>query len=149
MRSAPNTARGFSLIELMVVVAIIGVIAAIAFPAYDSYVGRTNRAVAKSLLSQLASKQEQYFANNKEYATTVKDLGMGEDKVGINNRSDEVDSGATDAIYVLLISDATTRTYTIEAVPVGAQAGRDADCGTLTINQAGTKTASGGGTGCW
>jgi type IV pilus assembly protein PilE len=141
---------GFSLIELMVVVAIVGVLATFAFGSYDSYVTRTNRAIGKSFLSQVASKQEQYFADNKQYADDMKALGYAYEKFGVDNRSNVLDPSDSTAIYVMTLTNTDgNRTYTVEAVPTNAQAGKDSECGTLSITQAGTKGVSGSGTSCW
>lgn len=145
-----NHSLGFSLIELMIVVAIIGVLAAIAFPAYDGYVVRTNRAIGKSFLSQIASKQEQYFSDNKQYATDLTQLGYAYESIGVTNRSDITKPDATDAIYNLSLPAVNlTRQFTVEATPINAQGSKDTDCGTLSLNQSGTKGQTGSGTGCW
>lgn len=143
--------QGFSLIELMVVVAIIGVLAAIAFPAYDGYVVRTNRAIAKSFLSQIASKQEQFFADNKQYATDLTELGYAYESVSVSNRSDISKPDDSGAIYNLALSKAgSTREFLVTATPINAQGSKDTDCGTLSLNQAGTKGADGKNTAsCW
>ena len=144
-----NRIRGFSLIELMVVVCIVGILAAVAFPAYTNYSTKTKRALAKSQLSQIASKQEMFFADNKRYADHLAELGMSAKEITINASSAEVSSSAKDAIYTLSITDSGTRTFTANAAPLNAQYDNDQDCGTMTLNASGTKGSTGGGADCW
>src|SRR5210317_2140954 len=70
-----NAQRGFSLIELMIVVAIIAVISAFAYPSYDRYVIKTKRSVAQNALLQVADRQQQFFMDNKRFATDITNLG--------------------------------------------------------------------------
>lgn len=150
-RTAPRHAAGFTLMELMIVVAIVGILAAIAFPSYNSYIAKTRRAIAKSMLSQIANRQEQYFADNKTYTADLSDLGYSAANIGVDAQSNTVAAGDAGAIYVLSVTAAATRTYTLQAAPAGAQAEQDEGCGSLTLNQAGTKGATGpnGASSCW
>ncbi|MBD8496281.1 type IV pilin protein [Pseudomonas syringae] len=61
--------RGFTLIELMIVVAIVGILAAIAYPSYTEYVKRTHRAAIASLLSEQAQVLERWYSRNGAYNT--------------------------------------------------------------------------------
>ena len=63
--------NGFTLIELMVVVAILGILASIALPSYDGYVRRGHRAAAQSEMMNIANLQQQFFMANRQYASSV------------------------------------------------------------------------------
>jgi type IV pilus assembly protein PilE len=130
----PAGVRGFTLIELVVVMVIAAILAAIAIPNYSEYVVRSNRSAAQSFISDIASRQAQFFLDRRTYATTVAALN-----VTVPN---EVAARYAVAIDVQV---GPPLTYTVTATPTGSQAGDR--CGAMTINQAGNKTAA--ATRCW
>ena len=101
-----RTARGFTLIELMIVVAIIAVLAAIAMPAYQDYVIRGKLSEAASNLGQLRVRAEQFFQDNRTY------VGMACTPVN-----------AAEAKYFTYDCSVapTTAVYTLRATGVAAQ----------------------------
>lgn len=136
-----KTCRGFTLVELMVVVAIVGILAAIAYPSYVQYTVKSKRAAAESFIMSVANKQEQYMLNARQYATTLASLGIAVPADVSRNYT------ITEPISVT----ATPPGYTITAVPIGGQAANDTRCGSISIDQTGTKGISGTGTvtECW
>lgn len=138
-----HTGKGFTLIELMIVVVLIGVIAAIALPAYQGYAERARRADGKAGLLQLQLSQEKYRANCPSYANNIG---------AANNCGTSTLTGVTaspDGYYTLSINAASVSTYTILAVPVagGPQAGDD--CGTFAMNQNGEFHTGYADANCW
>jgi type IV pilus assembly protein PilE len=123
-------AGGFSLIEVMVVVAIIGVIAAFAIPSYKQYMVKSNRASAQSHLVDIAQAQQQYVVDNRAYASTLASLN------GMTTPADV-------SRYYTITIDVTAGpppTFTATATP--KTGGTQESDVTLTINNAGTKTPS-------
>jgi type IV pilus assembly protein PilE len=72
---ARTRARGFSAVELFVVLAVIAILTAIAYPSYLSYKVRANRAAAQSLLMDLSNREQQYFIDTKTYSNSLTTLG--------------------------------------------------------------------------
>ena len=123
--------RGFTLIEMMIVVAIIGTLAAIAYPSYDEYVKRGNRTEGQALLSDASARQERYFAQNNAYITADADVA----KLGLKNGN----KSETNKYTLVLSKVAGDGGYTLTA----QQGFNDAKCGNLTLDALGKKERTG------
>lgn len=143
--------RGFTLIELMIVVAIIGIIAAIGYPSYNNYIIKAKRSTAKSFLTQVATSQEQYYLDNKSYADDLSLLGYPGDPFFVDKNNHAAAATSSDAIYEIEITASTATSYTLTAKPVNLQLKQDTKCGSLSLTNTGTKTVSGSSkvNECW
>lgn len=156
-RTAQGTVgqRGFTLVELLIVIVVLAILVGIAYPSYQNYVTKSRRADAKSMLSQVASRQEQYFLNNKSYTS-------GLAAVWSPDTSDADGDGVTNEFvseagyYALGVAAGPTAdiatSYALTATPQLAQA-RDTQCQSFTLDSRGERGLAGSPTGtaadCW
>lgn len=154
---------GFTLIELMIVVAIIGVLASIAYPSYQDYVMEGRRSDAKAGLLALQQAQEKYRANCPQYAdgrhATTRTCVAGSTAAGNHNLI--FNAASPDGHYALTIAitgypaDPTLAiaNYTLTATASSAVQLVDTACRTFTIDQDSAKAAADSGgtaaTDCW
>lgn len=130
---------GFTLIELMITVVVIGILAAIAYPSYQEFVKRGNRTEGQAFLSEVAARQERYYAQNHAYITADADIG----KLKLKN-DDKSETGK----YVLSIgTNDGDGGYTLTAT----QQFSDTACGNLILTATGVKSVSGSraAADCW
>lgn len=115
---------GFTLIELMIVVAVIGILAAIAYPNYQEYVKKGRRSAAQSHMMEIAQREQQYLLDARAYAANLTALGV--------TTPTDVASYYTIA---LTVTDAPPG-FTITATATGVQASD----GDLSLSSTGVKT---------
>lgn len=155
----PGSQRGYTLIEILIVVAILGILAAVAVPSYQNSVLASNRSVAQAALLDLANRQEQFFLNSRTYSSDLTDLGYpagmvfsngGSSAVAMNDNHSLVASTSTQRLYFIQVDVANATTFALSAVPQLTQAG-DAECGTLGLTSSGVKAETGTGSvsDCW
>jgi type IV pilus assembly protein PilE len=139
--------KGFTLIELMIAVAIIAIVSRLAYGQYTSHFTRAKRSAVESFMVQVAARQEQAMLNSRAYFAVA--TGTTSEWTAVNMTVPS-EVGANYTVTVAAVNTATPPTWTVTATPQGKQASNDSSCGTLTYNQAGTKTASlGSVANCW
>lgn len=142
--NTPNNAQGFTLIELMIVVAIIGMLSTVAYPSYLEYTRRAARAEARAAVLNMAQLQERNFSDRGAYATV--DGSSSAPWVASSYFSG---TNYANRKYGITVATANTNsTYTITATPENGYS--DSKCGNLTLTSAGEKgSSSGSAVDCW
>lgn len=141
-RGTPRRVLGFTLLELMIATTIVALLATIGLNAYSSVTSRARRAAVQSYMQDIANRQEQLLLDARAYASSAASPPMPvlPDDVG--------------GFYTVAVSADNTDTpptFTVTATPVGSQVANDSRCGTLALDQAGTKSKTGSAAlkDCW
>lgn len=124
--------KGFTLIEIMIVVAIVAILAAVAFPSYQEYVKKSRRADCKAALADAVAKQERWYFRYNQYTGDVNDIG------GVSGTLESPEQFCQIAIDTSCdVGGAPISCFTLKAIPQGVQQGDK--CGTLTVTNVGVK----------
>ena len=138
--------RGFTLIELMIVIAIVGVLSAVAYPSYTESVKRSDRSAARAALLETQQFMERFYAANSRYSKPkVSPVTDDVTPPDLPVRLQAVPSDSPK--YDLTVSAVTVNSYTLTAAPRGAD-----KCDSLTLTHTGVKGRSATGPSiqeCW
>ena len=136
---APRTQQGFTLIELMIVVAIIAILAAIAYPAYTESVQKARRTDGAAMLTDTAQRLERCYTMYSAYNNAACEPAAADFPLT-----------SPEGFYEIEATALTANAFTLTAEPQGAQAD-DTRCANLTLNNLGVRGTSGTWTWdrCW
>ncbi len=146
--------RGFTLIELMIVIAVIGLLAAIAYPSYVDQIRKTNRSDGKAALLETAQVLERCFTEFNAYNNASCPAVNNADVTQLSAAY----SNSEEGYYALSVAGLATASFTLSATPIAGQAdennaGKSNTCGVFSYTQVGAKGVSGGSitdpTICW
>ncbi len=129
-------ARGFTLIEVMIVVAIVAILAAVALPSYQQHVVRAARLQAQAELLELASLQEKIFLNSNGYSASVTAAYNGTSAGGLGRSSGTTNDGR----YTLALTmDSATppQTFVLTATPTAG--GTQVGDGNVSVSESGQR----------
>ena len=137
--------NGFTLIELMIVVAIIGILAAIAYPSYTEYVKRTRRAEIAGLLSEVTQSLERFYSRNGQYSDIAAAGGTAAATVTVPTGN---------GFYTITADRSNAQAFTLTAAPISSSMMAGDKCGSFVIDNTGKRSntgLSGGATtaACW
>jgi len=160
-RTVARRGRGFTIAELLIVVAVAAILAAIAVPIYSQYLVRGQRSAARAVLLQQAQVMERFYTGKGSYPWSTDSplanfVNGTTNCIGVVPLNSTVSAGATYCISGQPSGTATAVSgYTLSATPCGATSNcgtgantsfNDPDCGVLTLDNTGTRGATVGGT---
>ena len=134
MKTRLSNFKGFTLIELMIVIAIIAILLSIALPSYQDSVRKSRRATAQSDLLVLVNFMERTYTESNAY-----------NPAGFSLPYTASPKSGTQ-FYTLSLSASTEASYTLQAAPVVGSPQASDTCGTMTITHTGVKTPA---ANCW
>ncbi|MEX1033051.1 MAG: type IV pilin protein [Cellvibrionaceae bacterium] len=126
---------GFTLVELMIVVAIIAILAAVVYPSYQNNIEKGRRSDAQGALQGLAQAMERFYTNNSTYVGAGSAGGGGNTTGAPTIFSDKSPIDGSQRYYNLIIHAADGNSYVLAAEPVGGQA----DNGVLVLKSTGQR----------
>ena len=133
-------ARGFSLMELMSVLAIVGILSMVAYPSFMQNIRESRRTDAQVVLTRTAQNLERFFSTNNSYTVNTGQLGVTN---GLSDRED----------YVITVGPGATGIGSSYIITATAAAGStqvdDAGCTVLTLDSLGRRTPDPGASDCW
>jgi type IV pilus assembly protein PilE len=132
--SQQSTKSGFTLIEVIIVVAIIGILASITYPSYIEHITLSKRTEGQRALLHIANLQEQYFSDHYKYTENIKKLGLGSKATYL-----------TEAGYYLILSKVSKTGFTLTAEAKNEQALNDVECLEISLDETGKKLPK----ACW
>ena len=141
LRTRTRREHGFTLIELMIVVAILAILAAVAIPSYQQYNRRANRSSAAQIMLNIQNRQEQYVLDARGYTDVPGTAGLNIVQDGWICTNAQA-TGCTNAFYTVTVTlnpagcaPPCGTSFTVTAVPMSYQVSD----GTLTLTSAGAR----------